>query len=211
LNNIRFQQEALLTPRSEVIDSGTVIVKFGAEEKKYTVHKRLLAYHSGYIRQELASRFQSHSVMLLPQDEITVGAFDVFVDWMYEKTLPLRITFPRQDQLKVQTYVLAEILSVSRMKAAMMDVIYSVVRGSSFDIEATIYLFKHLPVNDPMLQLVVDTFCVNKVVYFLSADKADEINQLPKEFLIRALRKFQQLSQLPEDEKKLKREDYLVV
>jgi hypothetical protein len=59
------------------------------------------------------------------------------------------------------TYTLADQLSVGKLKSALMDDIFRDLSDSFFTPEAAIYLFDHLPSNDPILQLAVDTFCVN--------------------------------------------------
>jgi hypothetical protein len=45
----------------------------------------------------------------------------------------------------------------------------------------------------------------------MGIEYADEIDELPKEFLLRVFRKLQQLSELPGDERRLKLEDYSMV
>jgi hypothetical protein len=188
-----------------------VVVKFVDEEKQYTLHEKLLTYYSGYFRQELLSGPLQTGVIYLRLHEITIDAFDVFVDWMYEKTLPPRIKCLGRGGLLTRAYILADILSVSKMKTALIDVIYSSFGDRYFTFQATIHAFKHLPANDPMLQLVVDTFCINNGLRRMGIEYADEIDELPKEFLLRVFRKLQQLSELPGDERRLKLEDYSMV
>ena len=74
--------------------------------------------------------------------------------------------------------------------------------------EAVGHLFSYLPANDPMLRLMVDAFCVNDGVESMADDYYAKIGDLPKDFLVRVLRKQHQLSQLPEEDK---REDYSMV
>jgi hypothetical protein len=97
------------------------------------------------------------------------------------------------------TYILAEKLSIEKLKKASMDIILDFYFDDFPSAETVAYLFGELPAFDPMLRLVADAFCLNNGVE--SIDK-EEIGDLPKEFLIRIILQQYQLSHLPEKDNK---------
>jgi hypothetical protein len=198
----------ILTPHSHFLDSDIVVVMIGAGKKLYTLHTKLLAYQSGYFQRRL---IEQPVFIDLHMDDVTAEMFDVFVDWIYEERLPCISKDGDNGYLKLHSYILAERLSANRMKIALMDVIYEDLQTDCFTSGAIIYVFEHLLDDDPVLQLAVDAFCINNGVQGMRVEEFAEVDQLPKEFLVRLLRKLHQLSKLSEDEKKLKREDYNMV
>jgi hypothetical protein len=62
--------------------------------------------------------------------------------------------------------------------------------------------------ENPLLQLIVDTFYVNSGVEAMSAGNLASLEQLPTDFLARGLQKLYQLSKLPEANRVLSRKNY---
>ena len=66
------------------------------------------------------------------------------------------------------------------------------------------YLFFCLPNEDPMLQFLVDTFCINNNVANMNVEDFVEIEVMPKEYLVGTLRKLHQLNDMKEKEKEVR-------
>lgn len=97
------------------------------------------------------------------------------------------------------------------IKKELMDITFNkLVDDRAYaTIRRTLYLYAHLPKCDPMLQLMVDAFCIHEGVKMLSSCWIDLAHELPQDFLVRMLLKLNKLSTMEEEEKRLKREDYV--
>ncbi|KAI2485294.1 hypothetical protein Ptr902_04234 [Pyrenophora tritici-repentis] len=73
------------------------------------------------------------------------------------------------------------------------------------------YLFFCLPAEDPMLQFLVDTFCINNGIANMSVEDFLDIEALPKAYLGRILRRLHQLTDTPEKDKVFRRGDYIMM
>lgn len=97
---------------SSTVVSDTIIVTVGTEEKRYTLHKKLLLHHSEYFRGALSGNFRETDNGVVPLDDLETDVFDIFVDWLYEKKLPEGIDTAVNDghkiSIKYRTYVLAD-------------------------------------------------------------------------------------------------------
>ncbi|KAI4681785.1 uncharacterized protein J4E84_007381 [Alternaria hordeiaustralica] len=185
----------------------TVVVIVGPEEKRYTLHKRLLRHHSGYFR-----RVFVNGVNECRLHNTTSKGFDVFVDWIYETRLrPSVDTKGGEARSMLRAYLVAAGLSVGPLKKAVMDWMFHHLSSHRLRAWAVIWMFESLPNNDPLLQLIVDSFCVNNGVRKMDVESFAMIEDLPKEYLCRVLRKLHQLSELPEKNRVLAREDYSMV
>lgn len=78
----------MFTINSAITKSDTIIVRVGAEQKDYTLHTKLLELHSGFFRGALSGKFKETKEGVILLEDVDNDAFDVFVDWMYEKALP---------------------------------------------------------------------------------------------------------------------------
>jgi len=195
---------------SAVAASETVVIVFVEEEKqkRYTLHKRLLTYHSGYFRGALVDGSEIYHVPAFAKFDAM--HFDIIIDWMYERSLAALIGMDSdEDMLKV--YILAENLSIGILKNASMDVLFDCLPPCFLSPEDIGTIFESLPQNDPLLRLTADVFCFNGCVEEMSNGRPEWVDHLPQAFLLRVIRRTYQLNQLPEADRKLKREDYDIV
>jgi hypothetical protein len=183
--------------------SGTVVVIVGPEEKRYTLHKRLLEYHSGYFRSIFTKRISECRLR-----GVSVKGFDIFIDWMYETSLRSYTDDTESIPHMFHAYLVATKLLIGSFKTAVMEEIFDLLSGRHLHAAVVGWCFEVLPDNDPLLVLIVDTFCVNNGVKEMSIKDFATIDDLPKQYLVRILRKLHQLSKLPEDKRVLDREDY---
>jgi len=197
----------MLIPYSAVAASETVVIVFGEGEKqkRYNLHKRLLTYHSGYFRHVLVDGSKTHHVPAFA--EFDAMHIDILIDWMYERSLPDMDS--DEDVLKV--YILAENLSIGTLKNALMDILFDWQPTCFLSVEDIGTIFESLPHNDPLLRLTTDVFCFNGCVEEMSTGRPEWVDHLPQAFLVRVIQRTYQLSQLPEADRKLKREDYDIV
>jgi hypothetical protein len=203
---------------SVFVVSDTIIVKVGAEGKKYTLHKKLLLYHSSYFRGALSGGFKETNDGVVLLDDVATDVFDIFVDWLYEKKLPNCVEANASSygevSIRFHSYVLADRLIAPGFKTAIFDTIFNrhAPRDQPPPYYAISFVFNNLCRNDPLLQFVVDLFCVKNGVerypwkYYLDG----EISNLPKDALIRLLKKMHAITGLRKDEKRVKRCDYEV-
>jgi hypothetical protein len=207
-----------LTCSSAAVLSDTVIVRVGAEAKKYTLHKRLLAHHSEYFRGALSGNFRETDDGVVLLDDVMAEVFDIFVDWLYEKRLPDCFGTPGvykdRVSIKYHAYVLADRLVVPGMKKEIMDRLFVILATPrNYPAYGVItFAFRNLPEKDPLLQLLVDSFCVNDGISLYPATHAPskQIMEVPHEAFVRLFQKMHAISGLCEDEKEMVREVYKV-
>ncbi|KAH6875239.1 hypothetical protein BKA58DRAFT_117870 [Alternaria rosae] len=201
----------MLIPYSAVAASETVVIVFEVREKqkRYTLHKRLLKYHSGYFRRALVDGSEIYHV---PQPaDLDAMDFDILIDWMYERSLPSLIDMDCEEDM-LNVYILAENLSIGTLKNALMDVLFDWLSDGYLSAENVELIFRgDLPKDDTLTHLAVDSFCCNEGVEDIIVKGEEWADNLPQEFLVRVLRKMHHLSKLPEADRKLKREDYDIV
>jgi len=157
----------MLTPYSAVATTETVVIVFVEEEKRkcYTLHKRLLTYHSGYFRRALADGLGIHHVSEFPK--FNAMHFDIIIDWMYEKSLPALIDMDSDEDI-LKVYLLAEKLSIGTLKNALMEILFDWLPPCFLCAEDIGIIFESLPQSDPLLQLTADVFCLNGCVEEMS-------------------------------------------
>ncbi|KAI4616846.1 hypothetical protein J4E83_006427 [Alternaria metachromatica] len=197
-------------PRASAIAaSETVVIVFeGKKQKRYTLHKRLLTYHSGYFRQVLDDGSKIHHVPAVA--EFYPMHFDIIIDWMYERSLPALIDMGSDDDV-LNAYILAENLSIGTFQNALMDILFDWLPPCFLSAEDIGTISGRLPENDPLLRLATDIFCSNGWVEKMSNGRPEWVDHLPQAFLLCVIRRMYQLGQLPEADRKLKREDYDIV
>ncbi|KAI4640134.1 uncharacterized protein J4E78_010719 [Alternaria triticimaculans] len=195
---------------SAVAASETVVIVFKLREKQkhYTLHKRLLTYHSGYFRSRLADGSEIYHVS--ESADFDTMDFDILVDWMYERSLPALIDM-ESDEDMLNVYMIAENLSIGTLKNALMDVLFDWLPPCFLSAEDLEMICESLPQNDPLLRLTTDIFCLKGWVEELSNGHPGWVDNLPQQFLVRVIQRMDQLSKLPEADRELKREDYDIV
>jgi hypothetical protein len=165
----------------------------------------------------LSGNFKETVGGCIPISDIEADAFDVFVDWLYEKQLPACVhkPWPRDSpivSLKTRAYVLADRLMVADLKRALLDAAFDVFpitpRFSCFP--RIIYLFEYLPEGDPMLRLMVDSFCFNDGVRKINDPCIALVPQMPQTFLSGVLLKLNEISNMAAHDRKLRRKDYTI-
>jgi hypothetical protein len=117
------------------VQSDTIVVEVGAEKKQYTLHKKVLWHHSGYFRGALSGKFKETDNGIITLWDVDVDAFDVFVDFIYDKKLPDCVYAPWQVNVpmvsvKIRAYTLAERLLASSLKHALTDMIFQSYRST---------------------------------------------------------------------------------
>jgi len=195
---------------SAVAASETVVIvfKLGEKQKRYTLHKRLLTYHSGYFRSRLADGSEIYHVS--ESADFDTMDFDILVDWMYERSLPALIDM-ESDEDMLNVYMIAENLSIGTLKNALMDILFDWLPPCFLSAENIGTIFGRLPENDPLPRLATDIFCSIGLVEDMSNGRPEWVDHLPQAFLLCVIRRMYQLSQLPEADRELKREDYDIV
>ncbi|KAI8934195.1 hypothetical protein NX059_008944 [Plenodomus lindquistii] len=207
----------VLTRVSAFATSETVIVKVGAKAKTYTLHKKLLTFHSGFFRGAFSGTFKEATEGVVSLKETATELFDVFVDWIYEKTLPHRVWLIGSPisadniGLAVESYLMSDMLMADGLKKAIFDQFFDMfVRiKSSYVLDAVVTWCEVLPETDPIIQLLIDTYCVKQGSVKMPVDSLAALPQLPKDVLIRILLKQNELGQLKKHQRKLDREDYV--
>jgi hypothetical protein len=169
----------------------------------------------GYFHGALSGNFKETEYGIIVLSDVDTHAFDVFVDWVYEKELPecVHAISPKDSpvvSIRSRAYVLADRLLVLDLKKELMDVDFDRFQGyrNTPGFIRIIYLFKNHPESDPMLQLVVDSFCINEAIRKMKPSSTNLAPELPHPFLVCVLLKLNEISKMGENEKKLKREDY---
>ncbi|KAH9876255.1 hypothetical protein J1614_004134 [Plenodomus biglobosus] len=208
-----------LAPRaSAVATSGTVVVKVGAEAKAYTLHKELLTFHSGFFRGALSGHFEESIEGVINLKDLEVDAFNVFVDWMYEKALPEYIPSgllapwplrPRIIGFAFHVYIMADMLLAFGLKKALFDALFPVLaEGTGCAILLIRTFWDHLPHSDPLHQLVLDSFCVHREFSGMSFLCRNILTKLHKDVLACIILRLGELEEMNEEERKIKRENY---
>ena len=214
----------MLIPCSAVAASDTVVIVVVVvdQEKVYTLHRRLLIHHSGFFRRVLTDgvnilhlRELSNFVFGEFDFDFIIDNFDVFVDWLYERSLPSCFDTTGTKDTDVDpmlsVYVLAQKLSVGSLKNTLMDSLFDWLSDGRYHLGNAEFMFEYLPGGDPLLQLAIDAFCFNDGVKEMSKTIIEWVDYLPQEFLVGVIRRMHHFSTLPEADRKLKREDYNIV
>ena len=108
--------------------------------------------------------------------------------------------------------MLADRLIASGFKRKLFDVIFDrYSRQREFPRYATIsFAFNNLPDGDPLLQLLIDTFCVNDALqrYSKSQKPEEAMPDVPQRAFVRLFMKMHEIRDFTEEGKKLGRGAY---
>lgn len=109
-----------------------------------------------------------------------------------------------------QAYVAADMLIVPELKEALFNELYSSVEFQQGPDVLFFFkwLFDNLPEDDPLLQYVVDAYCVTGGISRMTKACVEMLHKVPKELLIRVLVKLHELSKVVKKSQKLHRADY---
>jgi hypothetical protein len=205
----------VLTFVSEVTTSDTIAVRVGIGGKMHTLHRKLLVHHSGYFKGALSGNFRETDDGVIPLDDVDPEAFDAFVDWMYEKSLPAYM-LKQEDDLALlpilwRAYPLADRLLATSFKLALFDSIFDILGTKRlYPFYQTIsFAYNSLTPADPLLQLLVDAFCLDGGLKYLEElEPARFLPDVPHEVFVRLHLKMSEIGFLTEDKKEIKREAY---
>jgi hypothetical protein len=144
--------------------SGTTLVEVGTgvETKRYTLHTELLKHHSGYYRGALSGASKETDDSIVCINKLDSEAFGVFVDWIYQGTIALKVS-KRGSDLKYRCLVADR-------------------RACYPTCAHIIFAFKNLSQDDPLLRLFVDMWCLDNNVIKLRQPDSGMIPDLPKDF-----------------------------
>lgn len=195
----------MLTLPSAATTSQVVVVKVRPNRREYSLHKNLPIHHSGRFQCWMTGRSCSSPITL---DRVSTEVFELFVDWLYEKRLPLGLNSGQW--VTSYCYILANYLSVNHLKTALMDIIFDIFSYYVVDVSTdwVCHIFEDLQKKDTLPQLAINSIRINNTIAQMGVGTLARIGDLPKEYLVRIICKLRQLSQLPGEEKRLNREDY---
>ncbi|KAF2427286.1 hypothetical protein EJ08DRAFT_362956 [Tothia fuscella] len=108
------------------------IIRVGAEERDYLLHKGLLSHHSRYFKNRFSSRWPQDDTAIINVPDDDAEAFDIFFSWLY--THSPYITSPRYNfhantpddveklyRVLAKAYILADMLQIPGLKNAITD------------------------------------------------------------------------------------------
>ncbi|KAF2117818.1 hypothetical protein BDV96DRAFT_403516 [Lophiotrema nucula] len=197
---------ATLVRPSEAAQLGLIVVKIGAEGKLYLLHDSLMQQHSSFFRKakEIVLGMidlTSYDAAIFDTNTSLVDTFDIFVNWVYTQkvlarsgqwrsaTVGFKPDPSSNDAPMYHAYVLADMLLAPNFKSAILDQLFAFLRNSSPKVEDVAYCFKHLPSDDPLLRLLVDSACkFGHVMGFFQLNEKD-MEILPRAFFYRANKK----------------------
>lgn len=180
-----------------------VTVTVGPEKKQYKIYKDLICYHSEYFRKAFNGPWKEaeEGVVL---DDVEVGVFNIFVDWLYTQTIPrqteewARISgmidpTDKHAGWKVDLHRLKACVFGDRFFAPNFhDAVHNLFvdelvaqKGGAW-YEYVIFAFTNLPEDNEILKLLVDKQCASWSPS--QDDNNDEKSlhpQLPHSFLLR--------------------------
>jgi hypothetical protein len=150
-----------------------VSVKIGSEQIPYRIHKALLEHHSDYFRNALRQCWKEGNERQVVLGDLEPAAFDVFVDWMYTKTIPEQDAEwlereadeeyyrynCRVNLLRLKVYAVADRLGVQELLETINNnfVDENIVVPPCY--EEIIYGFSNIPSGRRILDLMVATHC----------------------------------------------------
>jgi hypothetical protein len=166
------------------------VLSYGKQDlcirKKYILHEQLLMHHSCFSRGALSGNFKETDDGVIPLSDIDTQAFDIFIGWMYERTLPDSVKVPDvADEIPVRwrAYTLAERLLASGWKHSLMDMIFNYYGRTPPASRLVIYLFDNLAAGHLILRLAIDMFSFYDSFARMTAEDKELVPQLPKEFV----------------------------
>lgn len=161
--------------RRRLLTEDMVNVYVGSKRKKFHLHKDLVCDRSSFFKKALAGGFkeQEERAVYLPEDD--VGAFVLFVQWIYGVP-PRDSTTPAMITSLFALYVLAEKFCIELLKNLSMDMIRTIWSDTACTLSATTigYVYDNTPETSPMRR-----FIVNHSLYSLLVRKVG----MAKEFL----------------------------
>ncbi|CAO2658845.1 Nn.00g065680.m01.CDS01 [Neocucurbitaria sp. VM-36] len=191
----------------------TVAVEIGLEHTKYYIHKALLTHHSEYFAKALRGPWKEAEEQTVRLEDVDCETFDIFVDWLYTGKLPEEdsdwiakfepdLEWQIQYWLqRVKVCVFGDRFQARDFQHAVQTNLVDLTMTSStpFYYSAINYAFEHLPSNNPILRLLVDTQCC---FWTSKSDTKHEgelglRDQLSHSFLVRVMVRFSEIRDDP--------------
>jgi hypothetical protein len=171
-------------------------------------------HHSGYFRGALSGNFRETSDGFITLEDVDTDAFDIFVDWLYGQLFMLG-PYPENGTgvaIRCRAYALADRLLAPGLKRRIVERLHGAFQATKVypAFKDVIYLFDNLAEKDPMLQLVVDAFCINDGIEEMELHSITKAPKLPQSFLVRVLLKVNEMRKTNQDRVELRLKDYTV-
>ncbi|KAF1358358.1 hypothetical protein EJ07DRAFT_125033, partial [Lizonia empirigonia] len=178
---------------------------------KYHLHWALLIQHSDYFKKALNGPWTEAQEGVIHLDDVESGPFDIFVDWLYSKKVPLEDDYhnkptgdDNRDMIELKAIVLGDrLLAPVFAKAVQRHFVDKhlanwatssrMCKAPSFDV--IVYAFQILEDGNPILALLVDQhvkdYTVNSSSNVLVKGRLPE-DKLPHSFLARVAHRYAQ-------------------
>jgi hypothetical protein len=151
-------------------DYDIVTIEVGEEKKLYRTHKALLTHYSDYFRKALQGPWAEAEDKKITLDDVEPNIFDIFVNWISTKKLPL--TGPkwvlnsngdRAGVVMIKALIFSERFLVAKFRRAVNNCFLGRYIGLSGtpSFAAVILAYESLPPNFPILQMLVDKHCMS--------------------------------------------------
>lgn len=150
-------EEELLKPEKplhELLTHQLVDIYVGPEGVAYTIHEKLLCYHSAVLRGHFYSTKTRNTSYGLPDDD--TDAFELLVGWLYSRTL----SFPVEDK-QVSTlldlYLLAEKLQMEALENDCVDTVRAYYHSNETypELRRVQYVYANTDADNPMREMMV--------------------------------------------------------
>ena len=193
---------------SAAVAQKPVVIKVGEGDAQveYHVHRAFLVHYSAYFRGALNGNFKEAIEGCVHLEDVEAGVFEVFLEWLYTQKLPRNMAHIQTAEAEIKVvklYTLADRLLVPDLERTLIDVVFSDKPSPLY--ESIFFAFTHLPVGNPLLQLLVDKHCARWEPE-LDEEKETELRRdLPSDFLLGVMDRFSKVvKELRDNGKELK-------
>lgn len=141
-------------PLNELLSRSMVDIYIGPENTHWTLHEKLLCYHSPYFRKIFYSKTSSTKSYGLPDEED--ATFKTFVGWLYATSLPV----PREEAdlgVLFDLYLLAEKLQIPALVQDVLQVVREWYKFSDTypGLRRVQYVYANTEEGSPMRHMLV--------------------------------------------------------
>jgi hypothetical protein len=194
--------------RKEPVEN--VIIEVGPSLIQYHLPKPILTHYSDYFEAALSGPWKESNGTPIKLDDVSPAIFNLFVNWLFRQKVPdwnnqwvaeaenadaievIKYNTPRM--LKIMLYCFADRFLVSALYRQMNRLLPDKPNGRGpFLADEIAYAYENLPVTDPVLDLMVDTYMRKSEAS--EEQRKEELqweNKLPREFLARVARKLRE-------------------
>ncbi|KAH4067059.1 hypothetical protein HBH50_134970 [Parastagonospora nodorum] len=191
------------------IDPRMTILRVGST--RYSLNIAMLSLHSTMLRDSIK---EEESGILLCPDWWDIGAFDVFIDWIYTRRFPstyrpwgIEPPQPLDGDACVRIYIFGWQIDASELRAAIeCKAVSFFVQNDYYAPFDTVNLaFAALPHEHVMLELLVDAHCRSFRDDAQGKWEMQQESKLPGKFLVGVMRRYARVGA----RKELRASDYL--